>query len=85
MTTTTLSSNYQISMPEELRKSMHLQPGQEFELIPMGSSIQMVPKNAIDTLRSAIAEGIASGPGIPADEVFNRLETKYRNLAKNVK
>jgi bifunctional DNA-binding transcriptional regulator/antitoxin component of YhaV-PrlF toxin-antitoxin module len=54
MTIATLSSNYQISMPEELRKSMHLQPVQEFELIPMGSSIQMVPKNTIGKLRSAI-------------------------------
>lgn len=81
MTTATLSSNYQISLPKELRESMHLQPGQEFELIPMGSIIQMVPKNSIEKLRAAIADGIASGPGIPAEEVFNRLETKYRNMA----
>lgn len=82
MSTATLSSNYQISLPEELRESMHLQPGQEFELIPMGSIIQLVPKSSIKELKSAIAAGIASGQGRPADEIFDRLETKYRNLTK---
>jgi bifunctional DNA-binding transcriptional regulator/antitoxin component of YhaV-PrlF toxin-antitoxin module len=81
MTTATLSSTYQISLPEELRESMHLQPGQEFELIPMGEIIQMVPKNSIEKLRSAIAAGIASGTGASAEEVFNRLETKYLKMA----
>jgi len=82
MSTATLSSNYQISLPKELREAMHLQPGQEFELIPMGSIIQMVPKKSIEELKSAIAEGLASGQGKPADEVFNRLETKYSKLTK---
>ena len=34
-----------------------------------------------EELRAAIAAGFASGPGKPADQVFNRLETKYRKLA----
>ena len=34
----------------------------------------------VDALRAAIASGMASGPGIPADEVFDRLEAKYRAL-----
>jgi len=80
MSTSTLSSNYQISLPKELREAMHLQLGQEFELIPMGSIIQMIPKKSIGELKSAIAAGVASGKGCPADEVFNCLETKYRNL-----
>lgn len=29
-------------------------------------------------LREAIREGVESGPGIPADKVFDRLEAKYR-------
>jgi len=33
-----------------------------------------------DALRAAIASAIASGPGIPADEVFDRLEAKYRAM-----
>jgi hypothetical protein len=31
-----------------------------------------------EELRAAIAAGLASGPGKPADAVFSRLETKYR-------
>jgi len=35
----------------------------------------------LDALRAAIASGLASGPGVPADEVFDRLEAKYRTMA----
>jgi antitoxin ParD1/3/4 len=31
----------------------------------------------LQELRTSIAAGVASGPGIPADEVFARLEQKY--------
>lgn len=78
MSTATLSSKFQISLPKELCESMHLKPGQEFELIPMGAIIQMVPKQPITELKSAFAAGIASGKGRPSDEVFERLESKYR-------
>lgn len=37
--------------------------------------------NGTDALRAAIAAGRPSGPGRPAEEVFDRLETKYRGLA----
>lgn len=56
MTTATLSSKYQLSLPKALREAMQLQPGQQFELIPMGSVIQLVPKTSIKQLR-----GIARG------------------------
>lgn len=35
----------------------------------------------LQALRAAIATGQASGPGIPADAVFDRLEAKYRAMA----
>jgi hypothetical protein len=78
MSTDTLSSDDEISLPKERLESMHLQPGQEFELIPMGAIIQMVPKQSVEELKSAIATGIARSKGCPADEVFDRLESKYR-------
>jgi AbrB family looped-hinge helix DNA binding protein len=81
MSTATVTSDYKITLPKELRESMHLQPGQEFVLIQNGSGIQMVPKLTAEELKSAIAQGLASGPGISADEVFDRLEDKYRKLA----
>ena len=34
----------------------------------------------IKNLRRQIQEGRESGPGIPADRVFDRLEEKYREL-----
>ena len=36
----------------------------------------------LEALREALAIGLASGPGIPADEVFNRLEAKYSAMAE---
>lgn len=56
MSTATLSSKYQLSLPKALREAMQLKPGQQFELIPMGSVIQMVPKTSIKQLR-----GVARG------------------------
>jgi AbrB family looped-hinge helix DNA binding protein len=51
MTTVTLSSKFQLSLPKSLREAMHLQPGQQFELIQTGEIIQMVPKTSIGELR----------------------------------
>jgi len=36
----------------------------------------------LQALREAIAVGMASGPDVPADEVFDRLEAKYRTMAE---
>jgi len=35
----------------------------------------------LNALRAAIVTGLASGPGVPADEVFDRLEAKYQDMA----
>jgi antitoxin ParD1/3/4 len=37
----------------------------------------------LQELRKAFREGIESGPGIPAEEVFDRLEAKYKKMAKD--
>ena len=81
MSTANVTSDYKITLPKEIRESMHLQPGQEFELIQNGSVIQMVPKLTAEQLKAAVAQGLASGPGIPANKVFDRLDEKYRKLA----
>lgn len=56
MSTATLSSKFQLSVPKAVREAMQLQPGQQFELIPMGSILQLVPKTSIKNLR-----GVARG------------------------
>jgi AbrB family looped-hinge helix DNA binding protein len=81
MSTATVTSDYKITLPKELRECMHLQPGQEFELIQNGSSIQIIPKLTVEQLKAAIAKGLTCESGVPADEVFDRLEDKYRKLA----
>lgn len=35
----------------------------------------------LEALRAALASGLASGAGSPGDEVFNRLEAKFRAMA----
>lgn len=56
MATATLSSKFQISVPKAVREAMALQPGQQFEIIPMGNILQLVPKKSIKDLR-----GLARG------------------------
>ena len=59
MTTTTVSSNYEITLPKELCESMHFQPGQEFELRQFGSIIQLIPKSLVNELETAKKSGSA--------------------------
>jgi AbrB family looped-hinge helix DNA binding protein len=56
MPAATVSSKYQIAFPKEVREAMHIQPGQQFEFIPMGRVLQLAPKTTIKELR-----GIARG------------------------
>jgi AbrB family looped-hinge helix DNA binding protein len=56
MSTATVSSKFQIAIPKAVRDSMQIQPGQQFEFIPMGSVIQLTPKTSIKALR-----GLARG------------------------
>jgi bifunctional DNA-binding transcriptional regulator/antitoxin component of YhaV-PrlF toxin-antitoxin module len=43
MSVMTLNSNYQLTIPEELRGRDKWKPGQEFALIPRGDTIVLVP------------------------------------------
>jgi len=61
MATATLSSKFQLSLPKSLREAMHLQPGQQFELIQTGEIIQMVPKTSIGELRGRARGANAEG------------------------
>ena len=56
MSIVTVSKDYRITLPKDLCVSMHVKPGQEFEIIPVGAIIHLVPKASIKELR-----GIAYG------------------------
>ena len=42
---------------------------------------EQIRQTKLAALRSDIEKGLASGPGIPAEEVFDRLEAKYQRMA----
>lgn len=47
--------------------------------MPNNEATHPVPSTAeIELLRSAIADGLVSGAARPADEIFDRLESKYQ-------
>lgn len=55
MSTATLSSKFQISIPKKIREALDFQPGQEFEFIAIGRSIRLVPKITIKELAGSAA------------------------------
>jgi antitoxin ParD1/3/4 len=40
-------------------------------------------KAKLEALREAIREGVESGPGIPVDDVFDRLQAKYSGESRS--
>ena len=54
--TSTLSSQFQISIPEEVRLKFGWEPGQVFAFIPKGTPVMLVPAPTVGRLA-----GVASG------------------------
>jgi AbrB family looped-hinge helix DNA binding protein len=48
MTVTTLSRNFRITIPKEIREAMQLKPGQKFVFLRRGRTLQLVPQATID-------------------------------------
>lgn len=46
----TLSEQYQVSIPEEIRNSLHLNAGQKFSIVVKGDLISLVPKPSFQAL-----------------------------------
>lgn len=55
-TTTTLSSTFQISIPEAVREAQHWEAGQEFVFIPKGKGVLVMPVPELEQL-AGIAKG----------------------------
>lgn len=51
MSTVTVSSKYQIVIPEEARSAMKIKPGQKFSVIWTGDQLHLVPVRPIGELR----------------------------------
>ena len=50
MTTVTLSSKFQISVPKDIREAMHFKPGQQLTFLRVGQSLRLVPVLKIEDL-----------------------------------
>lgn len=50
MSTTTLSSKFQISVPKEVREALGLVPGQKLAFINTGTGMRLVPQPAVSEL-----------------------------------
>ena len=56
MSTATLSSKFQISIPKDVREAMKLKPGQRMAFLRIGSTLKLVPVPNIEDL-FGIAQG----------------------------
>lgn len=69
MATATLSSKYQISIPQQVREEQHWQSGQEFVFIPKGKGVLLMPVPELSELA-----GIAKGASV---ENYRDREDRY--------
>ena len=58
MPMTTISSKFQIVIPKEVRKKLHLAPKQRFQVIEKGGIITLIPEVPLKSLKG-IAKGIS--------------------------
>ena len=54
MTTVTVSSKYQVVIPEKIRKQMGIKPGQTFEVIEYEGCVELVPVKKVSSLRGSL-------------------------------
>lgn len=57
MARTKVSPKYQVVIPKEVRESMHLEVGQELQIVAKGGMITLVPERPLASLRG-FAKGI---------------------------
>ena len=60
MTTVTLSSKFQLSIPKAVREEMGLRAGQRFAVITKGDIVSLVPVPDLAEMRG-IAKGVDTG------------------------
>ena len=51
MSTVTVSSKYQIVIPQDIRDALKIKPGQKLSLIRVGNVVHLVPSRPIEELR----------------------------------
>src|SRR5690606_12148639 len=56
--TVTVSSKYQLVIPQEIREALDISPGQKLQFMRIGRSVRLVPVESLGDLEGA-------GPGMP--------------------
>mgnify|MGYP001595315370 CR=1 FL=1 len=51
METVKVSTKFQVVIPQTIRKSLNVQPGQKVQVIPYGNRIELIPLNPIQESR----------------------------------
>ncbi len=67
MTRVTVSNRYQIVIPADIRKALHICKGQHLSVVNMGGVIEIVPDRNIREMRGAF-------PGISLEEIRNESD-----------
>lgn len=68
MTQVTISPKYQVVIPQAIRKSLKLQPGQKVEAILYDNRIELIPLKPISEMR-----GFLSGLDTTVERELDRL------------
>ena len=66
MEITTVSSRYQIDIPENIRQQLKIQPGQKMGVIQYDNRIELIPLRPIKEMRGFL-QGIDTSVERPAD------------------
>lgn len=61
----TLSSKFQVAIPEAVRERLHRHAGQKLQLVTYGDRIELVPQRSIKSMRGFLS-GISTD--VPRDE-----------------
>lgn len=77
MSSATLSSKFQISIPKDIREEMGLKAGQKFAFLRTGRSLKLVPQPKIEEL-FGLGAGAHTGDYRDRSEPDDRLPTLVR-------
>lgn len=61
MEAVTVSTKYQVVIPQKVRQSLNIQPGQKMQVIEYGNHIVMIPVRTIEEARGSL-KGIDTDP-----------------------
>ena len=51
MTTVTISSKFQVVIPQEIRKAFPIHPGEKFEVVPYENRLELIPLKPIEEMK----------------------------------